>query len=30
MLDGFSEADRATFRDMIKASVRNLGGGFPE
>ena len=30
MLDGFSEADRATFRDMIKAAVRNLGGGFPE
>jgi DNA-binding MarR family transcriptional regulator len=30
MLDGFSEADRAAFRDMIKAAVRNLGGGFPE
>ena len=30
MLDGFSEADRATFRDMIKAAARNLGGGFPE
>ncbi len=30
MLDGFSEADRATFRDMLKAAVRNLGGGFPE
>jgi DNA-binding MarR family transcriptional regulator len=30
MLDGFSEADRATFRDVIKAAVRNLGGGFPE
>ena len=30
MLDGFSEADRATFRDMVKAAVRNLGGGFPE
>ena len=30
MLEGFSEADRATFRDMIKAAVRNLGGGFPE
>ena len=30
MLDGFSEPDRATFRDMIKAAARNLGGGFPE
>ena len=30
MLEGFSEADRATFRDMVKAAVRNLGGGFPE
>ena len=30
MLDGFSEADRATFRDMIKAAARNLGGGFPD
>ena len=30
MLDGVSEADRATFRDMIKAAARNLGGGFPE
>ena len=30
MLDGFSEADRATFRDMIKSAARNLGGGFPE
>ena len=30
MLDEFSEADRATFRDMIKAAARNLGGGFPE
>jgi DNA-binding MarR family transcriptional regulator len=30
MLGGFSEADRATFRDMIKAAARNLGGGFPE
>ena len=30
MLDGFSEADRAAFRDMLKAAVRNLGGGFPE
>jgi DNA-binding MarR family transcriptional regulator len=30
MLDGFSEADRATFRNMIKTAARNLGGGFPE
>ena len=30
MLDGVSEADRATFRDMIKTAARNLGGGFPE
>ena len=30
MLEGFPEADRATFRDMIKAAARNLGGGFPE
>jgi DNA-binding MarR family transcriptional regulator len=29
MLDGFSEKDRATFLDMVKAAVRNLGGGFP-
>ncbi len=29
MLDGVSEADRATFRDMIKTAARNLGGGFP-
>jgi DNA-binding MarR family transcriptional regulator len=29
MLDGFSAADRATFRDTIKAAARNLGGGFP-
>ena len=30
MLDGVSEPDRATFRDMIKTAARNLGGGFPE
>ncbi len=29
MLAGFSEKDRAAFLDMIKAAVRNLGGGFP-
>ena len=29
MLDGVSEPDRATFRDMIKTAARNLGGGFP-
>jgi DNA-binding MarR family transcriptional regulator len=29
MLDGFSETDRATFLNMVKAAVRNLGGGFP-
>jgi DNA-binding MarR family transcriptional regulator len=29
MLDGFSERDRAAFLDMVKAAVRNLGGGFP-
>jgi DNA-binding MarR family transcriptional regulator len=29
MLDGFSEQDRAAFLDMVKAAVRNLGGGFP-
>jgi DNA-binding MarR family transcriptional regulator len=30
MLDGFAEKDRAAFLDMVKAAVRNLGGGFPE
>ena len=30
MLDGVSEPDRGTFRDMIKTAARNLGGGFPE
>jgi DNA-binding MarR family transcriptional regulator len=28
MLHGFSRADRAKFRAMIKGAVRNLGGGF--
>ena len=30
MLEGFSDKDRAAFLDMVKAAVRNLGGGFPE
>jgi DNA-binding MarR family transcriptional regulator len=30
MLAGFSEKDRAAFLDMVKAAVRNLGGGFPD
>ena len=30
MLEGFSADDRAAFLDMIKAAVRNLGGGFPD
>jgi len=29
MLEGFSTSDRVAFLDMIKAAVRNLGGGFP-
>jgi DNA-binding MarR family transcriptional regulator len=29
MLEGFSEKDRAAFLEMVKAGVRNLGGGFP-
>jgi len=29
MLEGFAETDRAVFLDMVKAAVRNLGGGFP-
>lgn len=29
MLEGFSASDRVAFLDMIKAAVRNLGGGFP-
>lgn len=30
MLVGFSEKNRAAFLDMVKAAVRNLGGGFPD
>jgi DNA-binding MarR family transcriptional regulator len=30
MLAGFSEKDRDAFLDMVKAAVRNLGGGFPD
>ena len=30
MLEGFSAKDRAAFLEMVKAAVRNLGGGFPE
>jgi DNA-binding MarR family transcriptional regulator len=29
MFEGFPEKDRATFLDMVKAAVRNLGAGFP-
>jgi DNA-binding MarR family transcriptional regulator len=29
MLEGFSADDRAGFLRMVKAAVRNLGGGFP-
>lgn len=29
MLEGFSDSDREKFLEMIKAAVRNLGGGFP-
>ena len=29
MLEGFSEEDRVAFLGMVKAAVRNLGGGFP-
>jgi len=29
MLEGFSEDDRVAFLGMVKAAVRNLGGGFP-
>jgi DNA-binding MarR family transcriptional regulator len=29
MLDGFSASDSAAFLEMLKAAVRNLGGGFP-
>jgi hypothetical protein len=30
MLRGFSRAERGRFLAMIKAAVRNLGGGFQE
>jgi DNA-binding MarR family transcriptional regulator len=30
MFDGFPDRDREAFFVMIKAAVRNLGGGFPE
>src|SRR4029450_9795675 len=29
MLEGVSEKARAAFLDIVKAAVRNLGGGFP-
>jgi DNA-binding MarR family transcriptional regulator len=29
MLEGFSDSDREKFLEMMKAAVRNLGGGFP-
>jgi DNA-binding MarR family transcriptional regulator len=29
MLEGFSDNDREQLLEMIKAAVRNLGGGFP-
>lgn len=29
MLEGFSVEERAVFLRMVKAAVRNLGGGFP-
>jgi DNA-binding MarR family transcriptional regulator len=29
MLEGFTEEERAEFLEMVKAAVRNLGGGFP-
>jgi DNA-binding MarR family transcriptional regulator len=29
MLEGFTAEDRAAFLRMVKAAVRNLGGGFP-
>src|SRR6185503_6226298 len=28
MLKGFTKADRASFRGMVKSAVQNLGGGF--
>lgn len=30
MLKGFTKAERASFLDMVKAAVQNLGGGFGE
>jgi DNA-binding MarR family transcriptional regulator len=30
MLEGFDEQEREAFLRMVKAAVRNLGGGFPE
>jgi DNA-binding MarR family transcriptional regulator len=30
MLEGFSDEKREMFLDMVKAAVRNLGGGFPD
>jgi DNA-binding MarR family transcriptional regulator len=30
MLEGFDEQQREAFLRMVKAAVRNLGGGFPE
>jgi hypothetical protein len=30
MLEGFSKAQRATFLEMVKSAVQNLGGGFGE
>jgi DNA-binding MarR family transcriptional regulator len=30
MLEGFDEHEREAFLRMVKAAVRNLGGGFPE
>jgi DNA-binding MarR family transcriptional regulator len=29
MLEGFSDSDREKLLEMMKAAVRNLGGGFP-
>ena len=28
MLKGFSKSDRATFLNVVKSAVHNLGGGF--
>jgi DNA-binding MarR family transcriptional regulator len=30
MLEGFDKEERDAFLRMVKAAVRNLGGGFPE